>query len=449
MEQKREKQVKCIKNIWKRYFILLCFICTLFYGCTQKVGRIKGDIVPDEAFADASVARIDSILGFSYVWKFGRKKFGMMPEMKADLSGKVCIPDRIFLEGKWKIGNNIEKINIYSIEGKEYVYDKDTQNWKSGAKGSFPNPLEQLKLILSFGTFSFIKFERVNKIDCYLFSFKPNIYFLDPTEETKPFGYLWISVTEKLPRRVKVVSEKGIINWEMSLSAFNSFASITVPLKIQKIRIKGIEDRKKEIALIIERFSFLGYEKPEVFIEDNGDVVFAFRSEKLPESLIIDLLREGKVEFYIGTWPRDPIYKLKENPELVCENYGEGAKLFFERGIVTKPIIVVKRILSRSELDTFDLQNDILGKYSIYAYFKTEKSDSIKNIIADNKEEPLVVVVDGVAVSISRVRDTWLVENKIPIVQGLEGEESLPLFAKLRNEPLEKVYAFSWDNKEE
>ncbi len=442
--KKEQKMKLCyIKRIGERSLFSLLILFPIFTGCSHRA--VKKEQIPDENVAISSVAKIDSVLGFSFDWQFGRKKIELMPEIKAEFSGKVSIPDRVFLKGILKTGVVVENINAYTIEGKEYTYNKMTETWEGGAKGSFPNPLEQLKLILSFGEFKFIKFDNFIKTECYLFSFKPNVYFLDPIEATEPEGFLWLSKKDGLPLRAKVSSKKNLINWEMRLSNFNNFASINVPFKIQKIRISGIRNIKKEVDVIIDRFAFLGYEKPDVKIEKNGDVIFFINAERFGDSLLNAILMRGEVELFIGTWPKDPIFELKKDSALVREKYGKEARLFFERGIVTKPIIAVKNVLSRDAFLSFELRNDVLGECSIYANVKSESVDSLKKIVERYKDEPLVILVDNIAVLVSFIRDTYLVENKIPIVKGLKGEESILLFSKLKNEPLECNYEFKRD----
>jgi len=337
-----------------------------------------------------------------------------------------------------------ELINMYIIEGREFIYNSKENLWEGKTRSSFPNPLEQLKLILSFGEFQFIKFAYIGRSKCYLFSFKPNVYFLDPLEITKPEGFLWILQKNGLPISVKVSSEKDELYWEMNFSNFNSFASINVPLKFRKFRILDIQNEKNELELLIDRIIFLGYKKPDIEIKKN-DAILSIRAEGLSDSLLKNILKKGELEIFIGEWPKDPIYKLKESSKLVQEKYGEGAKLFFEKGIVTKPIIAVKKILSNDAFNIFKMKNDMLGKYSIYGSIKPEMTDSLRKIVNDYKEKPVVFVVDDYAVSISFILDNWLVERMIPITKGLKGNESIPLFAKLKNGYLERDYNFRWE----
>jgi hypothetical protein len=449
MEQRSRFPVNRVRGMAKILILSLWMIMVVISGCSQKGGGVKGRDIPDELFAESSVARMDSLLGFSFIWRFSRQKLGMMPAMEAEFSGKVSIPDRYYLEGSWKTGSHIQSVATYSIEGDDYLYDEEEKRWKSGSPGIFPHPLEQLKLTLSFGEFEYLKRESVGDLECYLFSFKPNIYFLDPTEETEPEGLYWVSADNGFPKKVKVTSKKGEIHWEMTLSQFNSFASLSVPLEPLNIRIIGIGGNDEDSRKIADRFVFLGYEKPEVSVLEDGDRIFAFRAERLPDSLVRTMIRKGVVEVFMATWPEDPIFKLREDPDLVRENYGEDAKLYFERGIVTKPIIAVRKILSTTEIDSFEIQNDMLGKYSIYAYFTQESLDSVSQIVEESKGEPLVIVVDDFAVSISRVRDSWLVEKRIAVVKGVPWEESIPVFAKIRQEPLTRSYTFQWETKEE
>ncbi len=446
---RKEIDFKRISRKVSKVFLSLIIISYILSGCSPKYAKRKNEVIPGEDLAFSSVARIDSVLGFSFEWKFRRKKTGLMPELKAELQGKVSLPDRIFINGEWRTGKIEDKINVYSIEGKEYTYNKETKTWEGGTESSFPNPLEQLKLILSFGEFKFERFDTYNRDRCYLFRFKPNVYFIDPAEESKAVGYLWISEKENLPIRVKVSSEKDIINWDMSLSGFNSFANINVPFRAQKIRISGIQNAKKDIDLIIDRFLFLGYEKPQAKSEKNGDVIFSVNAENLSDSIIKRIVMRGDIEFFIGAWPKEPIFELREDSNLVIEKYGDGARLFFERGVVTKPIIAIRKILSRNELQSFDIKNDVLGKFSIYTHVKSQRIESLKKIIEEHIEKPVVVVVDNTAVFISFVRDTWVLENKIPVVKGIDGEESAIIFSKLKTEPLQNDYSFELLNKEE
>jgi hypothetical protein len=183
--------------------------------------------------------------------------------------------------------------------------------------------------------------------------------------------------------------------------------------------------------------------------EKNGDVIFSVNAENLSDSIIKCIVMRGDIEFFIGAWPKDPIFELREDSNLVIEKYGDGARLFFERGVVTKPIIAIRKILSRNELQSFDIKNDVLGKFSIYTHVKSQRIESLKKIIEEHIEKPVVVVVDNTAVFISFVRDTWVLENKIPVVKGIDGEESAIIFSKLKTEPLQNDYSFELLNKEE
>lgn len=420
------------------------FICVL-WQCVHKTDIEQEKFEPDENFAISSVQRIDSLLGFAFEWTFKRENIGLLPKLSAKLEGRVSLPERIYLHGRWKPGEVSELIDCYYVEGKEYEYNKQKNKWVGSSEISFPNPLKQLKLVLSFGEFMFVDSENIGDTPCYVFSFKPNIYFLDPVEATEPDGLLWLSKKDGYPVRVKVESEEGQIEWDMRLSDFNSFASINVPFVEQHIRIKEIAGNEDDINKIIKRFKFLGYKKPEIVSDKDGDLTLCIEAEKMDDLLIENLLKKGKLEFFIGTWPKHPIYKLKKDSQLVKDNYGEEARLFFERGIVTKPVIALEKIFNSDLFNQFSLDNDMLGDYSIYGTIEAEDKDTLSKIIIDCKDQPVVIVVDDRAVSIQIVRDAWLVENKIPIVKGLEARESFLLFSKLESGTLKKNYIYDYE----
>jgi hypothetical protein len=431
----------------EKIIIISLFILSvcIWLQCVPKSEIEKKKFEPDENFAISSVANIDSLLGFSFEWNFRRENIGLLPKLSAKLEGKVSLPDKIYMNGRWNPGEVSEEINCYYVQGKEYTYNSRKNQWEGSSEISFPNPLKQLKLVLSFGDFDFVDSEDIGGTSYYVFSFKPNIYFLDPVEATKPEGLLWLSKRNGFPLRVKVESEKGQIEWDMRLSHFNRFTGIDVPFIEQHIKIEGIAANEEDINKIIERFKSLGYSKAEIVLGKNSDVLLCIKAERLDDSLILNLLQKGELEFFTGKWPKHPIYKLKKDNQLVKDNYGEEARLFFERGVVTKPVIAVDRIFTSNVFSRFDLKNDMLGDYSIYGTIKSEERDSLSKIVSECKEQPVVMVVDDRAISIQIVRDAWLVDNKIPIVKGLKARESFLLYTKLNSGTLKKSYTYKYE----
>jgi hypothetical protein len=426
--------------------LIFFFVVLAVTSCSQKSKMLKDVPVPGPEVAQTAVSRIDSLLGYDFSWKFSRKQTGMMPGMRADLQGKVAVPDRIYIRGTWKTGDTAEKLDNYSIEGREYKFNESLDSWERGSTGSFLDPHEHLKLVLSFGEFSFEEFDAFEREDCYVFAFKPNVYFLDPVETSEPRGLVWISIERRIPVRVQVVSGKGILTWDMSLSGIDSFADITVPFN--QIRFRVHEIGAEDVALITERFLYLGFQKPDV-ITENGSVVFAIKAEYLSDTLLTELLTRGAVDVYLCTWPIHPIYMLSEDTSLVHEYYGEHARLLFERGVVTKPIIAMEKVFSHGVFRSFELKNDLLGDFSIYGVLTPDAMDSIAAVISKKKEEPVLSVIDGEAMLISNIRDAWMVEQRIPVARGLEGKEAVRIFSRLRREALEKDYSFTRIEKEE
>jgi hypothetical protein len=431
----------------QRIPIVLALLALFLTGCSQKHKSVKRTDIPDPAFARSAVARIDSLLGYAFSWKFSRKQAGMMPRMRADLDGKVSVPSRIHIKGSWSTGAAVEKLNSYSIDGREYTFDDASGTWEHGSSGSFLDPHEHLKLVLSFGEFSFVEFDPYRREDCSVFSFKPNVYFLDPVETSEPEGRVWISNSRGIPLRVRVTAKQGMLSWDMELSEINSFADLNVPFQKSTFRVSDI-DREEDVETIIKRFLYLGFERPQADRE-NGSVVFRVKAEHLSDTLIESLLKRGSIELLLGAWPAHPVYVLSEDTSLLNEHYGKGARLLFERGIVTKPIIAVGSLLKHDAFDAFELRNDLLGAYSIYAVVAADAHDTLSALVSKRKDEPVVALVDGMAMHISHIRDAWIVEQKIPLAQGLEGSEAVRIYARLKEKPLEKDYTFMRIEKEE
>jgi len=423
----------------------------IFVGlcCTKYPIKFEKNEIPDEKTAALAVARIDSVLGFTYTWEFGRDKLSPLPKMKVKLSGKVEVPNKIYLKGTLESGDISEKLNVYSMEEKDYCYNKGKKKWESKEKGEYPNPYEQLKLILSFGNFEFVKFDKIDGVASYLFSFKPNVYLLDPIEATKPKGLIWVSIDSELPLRVKVESERRLIHWEMKLSHFNTFANLNVPFSSHKLEIVGIDCKAYDLGNIKKRLFFFDFENHNEEKESNGNVILFVQALSITDSLIKEIVKKGELEVYLGEWPRDAIYLLKQDTLLVQQKYGKDAKLFFERGIETKPIIALNKIFSNQMFGSFLLKNDMLGKASIYAEVKKDNADSLAKIVEAKKDEPAVIIIDGEAVLITRVRDSWIVENRITVTKGLNKYETMFLFSRLKFGPLAKNYMFKLNKKEE
>lgn len=419
----------------------------LVLSCSQRSKTLRNVPVPEPDVASSAVARLDSILGYGFSWEFSRKQVDMMPSMRAELTGRVCVSDRIFIRGTWATGDATERIDSYSIEGREYVFDRDSDSWSRGSSGTFLDPHEHLKLVLSFGEFSFEGFDTYGGEDCYVFSFKPNVYFLDPVETSEPAGEVWISITQKVPLRVEVTAKGGLLFWKMELSQINRFADLNVPFKQITFSVPDIE-HIGDIETIVGRFLYLGFSEPLVERAD-GSARFSVKAEYLSDTLIGAMLKRGSVELLLGVWPEHPIYVLREDTALLHAEYGERARLLFEQGVVTKPIVSVRSLLSDDAFEGYELKNDLLGAFSLYGVISGRALDSLSVLVTTRKDEPVVTLVDGSPMLISSIRDAWIVEEMIPIAKGLEGKEAVRIFARLKAPPLRKGYTFTRIDKEE
>lgn len=436
-----------VKPIYARLAVFLLFLAVVLTGCAPRSKGLGKGTVPDASFAESAVAGIDSLLGYVFSWEFGRKQMGMIPRMSGALKGRVGVPDRIHIEGAWGAGTATERVDIFSIEGREYTFDRQTESWKRGSSGLFLNPHEHLKLVLSFGEFSFAEHGSCGGEDCYVFSFKPNVYFLDPVETSEPAGKVWISVKRQIPLRVRITAKKNQLSWDMKLSKINSFADLNVPFKDITFNVPSLAN-EDDRETIVGRFLYLGFEEPAVERNDGG-TVFSVKAENLSDTLIESMLKRGTVELFLGVWPSHPIYVLREDTALLHKEYGENARLLFERGVITKPIISTDRILTRDAFQEYELKNDLLGAYSLYAIVSQEARDSLSTVVANKRDEPVVVLVDGYPLLISNIRDAWIVELRIPLAKGLQGKEAVRIYARLRERLLEKDYGFLRVNKEE
>jgi hypothetical protein len=440
-----ENQMVMMKQMWMRLSVFFLIFGAI--SCSQRSKTLKKVPIPGPEAAESAVSRIDSLLGYAFSWKFNRKQVGMMPKMSAELEGKVCVPDRIYLRGTWKNGEVTEKLDHYSIEGREFTFNETSHSWKRGSTGSFLDPHEHLKLVLSFGEFSFEEFDAHRREDCYVFSFKPNVYFLDPIETSEPQGKVWVSITRGIPLRIQVTAKGRLLSWDMELSGINSFGDLTVPFERITFSVPDIAN-EEDIATIVGRFLYLGYEEPAVQ-RDEGGAVFSVSAEFLSDTLIESMLKQGSVEILLGVWPAHPIYVLREDTCLLHEQYGMEARLLFEQGVVTKPIISVARVLTDDAFGAYELRNDLLGEFSLYAVVANDARDTLSSIVTKMKDEPVVALVDGAPMLISNIRDAWLVEQQIPLAKGLQGKEAVRLFARLKGTPLSKNYTFTRIEKEE
>ncbi len=433
------------KQIWSKFIVLIPMV--LLLCCSQRSKTLKKAPIPEPEAAIAAVAHLDSILGYAFSWEFNRKRVDMMPEMRAQLAGRVCVPDRIFISGTWKTGGTTARLNHYSIEGREYLFNKASEVWERGTSGSFLDPHEHLKLVLSFGAFSFEGYDVYKQEECYIFSFKPNVYFLDPVEISEPAGEVWISIKERIPLRVEVTSKGGVLFWKMELSHIDEFADLNVPFQEMSFRIPRIE-HADDIETIVRRFLYLGFSEP-VAVNDGQGALISVKAEHLSDATIESMLKRGSVELLLGVWPEHPIYILREDTSLLHAEYGEGAQLLFEQGVVTKPIISIRSLLKDDAFEGYELRNDLLGAFSLYATISKGALDSLSVLISSRQDEPVVALVDGVPMLISNIRDAWIVEQQIPIAKGLEGKKAVRMFARLREKPLREDYSFERIEKEE
>uniref|UniRef100_A0A7C6A7Y2 Uncharacterized protein n=1 Tax=candidate division WOR-3 bacterium TaxID=2052148 RepID=A0A7C6A7Y2_UNCW3 len=281
----------------KPSILFISLIIVILLSCTSKVVKppIPKDIAPAE-IPKFAFTQLKNQKSFQFYLRF-KTDFPTLTE--AEFKGKVVLPDQEERTGVWhrsgeKFLERIKGIGNFQYEGKN---DK----WEIHPRGEESNILIPIERILLFSEFEL----KSKDSRALVFTFQPNLIFLDPTQSKRMNGLLTINSSHLLPLRIAVSDSAKTAFWEIQFFNFNRQNKISFPFT-PKVIIQLIADSKidnKTKAILLDRFQQLGFRvKVRTYAADLGPRLEIQSEKDIAETQLNLIISQGKVEIYSGEW---------------------------------------------------------------------------------------------------------------------------------------------------
>lgn len=345
---------------------------------------------------------------FRFEWEFRR------PGVKGEFKGRFEYPDRIGMKGAWHFGKMEEKGEWFARGDEQFEWDREKKEWMVLPRGEETDPLRQMFRILSESQkSSFLRKGDYKGKSFNLYGFDPNAPFLDPSMEAELKGEIWMDPKTHLPLRVTVSSPSKEISWDFLLSDYNEAFILEIPSIRYQLILQG---PMKEVKDILEmRMKGEGFEDVAFSVE-REEMRVGFRTSLLPEKKVEYLIAPGHLRTHLAEFPEEPVSQIvgdfvprrvesgfKTDPTLLPleyqEKYGREALLVFERGDVTKPLILQKLLLTEEEVEGALVAFDELSRPMLRLVLTEEGRSRLSSGIRDHLDHPLGIVIDGECIS--------------------------------------------------
>ena len=438
-----------VRNSLVRVAFIL-FAATLFHFALSYPNQESKD--ESENPVEIGLARLKNQRSFRFVWRFQR------PGVKGEFKGRFHYRDRIEFKGAWHFGEMKEKGEWIASGDEQFEWNAERKEWVVRPRGEETEPLRQMFRILHSPKFEFLRKDRLKRKSCLVYSFEPNAPFLDPSMETELQGELWLNPKTSLPMRVLVFSAldgripKSEIYWELLFSDYNKPITIQIPTSRYRLDLKGGMKGVREV--LIKRME--GEEFTEVGVKvERGKMRVGFRYPGSPEKIVEHLIAPGILRIHLSQFPKEPVSTLLRkagdsefripdselevplSPEFL-ERYGEGALLVFERGDVTKPLILQELLLTEKEVSEASVAFDELSRPILQLVLTKEGRKKLSRGTRDHLNRPIGVILDGRCLSAPILRKSFLgppnADFMVPGDFTLEEAEGMVL--RLRAGPL-------------
>ena len=288
-----------LKNAILKPLIIYSWIFYLIISlsCAPKIIRptIPKDLPPNE-IPRLSFNQLKNQKSFRFNLHF---KTDIPALVEAEFEGSVVLPNQEERTGTWqqmgeKVTTQIKGVGDFQHELKE-------GKWEIHPRGEESNILIEIERILTFSQFEFISKDSRQMV----FTFKPNLVFLDPTR-TKPMnGVLFIQSSSLLPERIRVSDSAKTTFWGIQFNDYNRIKKFAQPF-IPVVRIQLTSESKidsKAKSVLIERFQRLGYQSKTKAISAKPGTILEIQLERdISEPILNLLISQGEVKIYSGDW---------------------------------------------------------------------------------------------------------------------------------------------------
>lgn len=257
---------------------LALFIALFVFGCLVKKPVLESELT---RMAIEGAKNLLYQKSFDYNYEF------QTIQVRARFRGQCLLGQGEIVEGTWRFAADTVKtelVGLYSIQ-----YEKKDLGWEVHSRGEETSILVQIERALSLGRFEYVKTEG----DKYLFYFKPNVLFLDPSMKKKITGEITISKKNHLATGIRASSTDSMIYWRMQLSRFNQPLTIDPPRwSTKKYRLTTDKDNLEKIR---QRLDLCHIKHSLNLVADEA---YLEVSEAIDKSLLADILACGEFGLY-------------------------------------------------------------------------------------------------------------------------------------------------------
>jgi hypothetical protein len=179
------------------------------------------------------------------------------------------------------------------VAPRSFQYEQKDHRWDLHNRGEESNILVQVERALKRDRFEFLE----TQAGCYVYGFKPNLVFLDPTMKKEIRAVIGISRRDHRPAYIHALSTDSSLFWNVELSQYNQTTVIDPPRpdrKKYRLVTGAAEDeiRIGQRLLLVQIKHSLGKEPEGLSIEV---------PEAIDKALLADLLAPGEFAIYDGT----------------------------------------------------------------------------------------------------------------------------------------------------
>lgn len=402
---------------------LLSLLLVLALSCAPRQHGVPSELLSPGEVVEQSLGRLRDQGAFRFDWSFSRLK----GQVKGKFSGLADRGD-VHLKGEWILGKEREKVELIGVGEREYRLEGG--KWVESARGEGTSPLAQLERILSLGEFLFNRLEK----GCGVYSFKPNVAFLDPLLKAQAQGEIWIDEESTLPTRVSVADEEETLYWRFSLYDFGTSAEVHSPVLHRYEFVLEGRDINGALPLLGRRLDTLGFSLCGIETVGNKRIRVCISASEDPSQQVARVIKMGAVEVCTAVYPKEPVYKLTE--AVVAQQYGEGATLGFEKGDRTKPVVLLGVVLSSDHLNGAELSYDELSRPWVNIGIDQSLGRRLASALRDATTEVYAISMDGEVLYTAKLKEGANLLSSLRVNGELSVREAELLEAIIDSGPL-------------
>lgn len=379
----------------------------LMTGCAYKSrpDSVETDLYKRPEFAEESFIKLENQSSFRFRHQFERK--GDPLNVAGDFEGAYVFSDRKAVRGYLTVGGVKERLDFVASRDNEYHLNAQTREWEEKPASQEACPLAQLKKTVGLGNFEYLAREAVGGKPASVFSFEPNLAFLDPSMKKKLHGKTWVLEKSGLPVKVTAQSEDKSISWDMTLFGFNSPVTIEIPITRKfeaTFAVGGNPDLglSRGASILSERLSLIDVSNVRLKSRTKERLLFGFESENGREEMINLISEPGSLSVRLAVWPDRPVSALSD--EEVRERYGPDAVLTHESGNVANALVLLDEMVSDSDVAGAALKYDQFSRPVVELDIEPEAANRVEVKTGEHVGKPLAFVVDGVVLHAPVVR---------------------------------------------